>query len=266
MIMAQYRHSDTDDTDREAEIRWELKAIEEGARKAREQMASKSIAESTPGRQLMKRAVVPLAKEIRRGQDEAYTLLTEKRSGPKPAWCVPMMLINAEKLAVIVVSTIFDATPKQFTPHYPISRIAVGIHHAAYTQVDYDQWEQNQKDIRKETGQVTDLDNYLRHTKNIDKKSFDRFTWKIKRARAEKWPYEIGIHFGVKCLDFLVKSNPDWFEIRTNRTRNGKYETQLMLSQDCRNLLVDLMEQEELRKPRMLPMIKPPKPWKRKDT
>jgi len=263
MVMAQYRHSDTTDADREAEIRWELRAIEDGARKAREQMDSKSLSETTPGRRLMKQAVVPLVSHIEKAQQEAADYLIDKKIGRKPAWCVPMVTIEPDKLAVIVVTTIFNSTPKEFTPHYPIARIALGIHHATYTQVDYDQWEQEQRELRKETGQVTDLDNYLRHTKRIDKSSFDRFTWKIKRARMEKWPYEIGIHFGVKCVDLLVAANPNWFEVRTNRTRNARHETQLMLSQECRDLLVDLMEQEELRKPRMLPMIQPPKPWRK---
>lgn len=265
MEMAHYRHTQTTDADREAEIRWELRAVEDGARRAREQMDTKALSETTPGRRLMKRAIVPLVGEIKKAQKEAADMLIDGKLGRKPHWCLPMTTIDPYKLAVIVVSTIFNSTPKQFTPHYPISRVALGIHHAVYTQVDYDQWEEQQRELRKETGQVTELDNYLRHTKKIDKASFDRFTWKINRARMEKWPYEVGIHFGVKCLDLLVQSNPSWFEVRTNRTRNGKHETQLMLSQECRDLLVDLMEQEELRKPRMLPMIQPPKPWKRKN-
>lgn len=260
--MSLIRHSDLTEEEIERQIRFELRCVEEGARKAREALLDQGLSDSVVGQRLMRLTAKPLIAKIEEAQREAADNTSSPRRGRPPAWLWPIMTIDKHKLTVVILQSVFNAKPRDGTSAYPVSRVALSISTATQQQIDFDQWERDQKQLKKETGEWTDLDRYLRTTKQIDLRSWKRFNEKLDRVKAEKWSYDKGIAFGIKCIDLLVQAKPEWFSVKTNPLRNGRYETQLVLSEECRGIMFDMIEQEEVNSPRYLPTIVPPAPWR----
>ena len=260
--MSLTRHTELEQKDIERQIRFELRCIEEGAKKARAALMEQGLSDSIVGVKLMRQIIKPLIKQVELAQQEAADSTATPRRGRAANWWWPIMTIDKHKLAVIILNTVFNAKPREGTTAYPISRVALAISNAVYQQIDFDLWEKDQKQLKRETGERTDLDRYLSSTKNMDQKSWKRFREKLDRTRAQKWEYDVGITFGVKCIDLLLQAKPEWFTVSTNPIRGGRYETQLTLSDECRDIMFDLLEQEELTSPRLMPMIVPPAPWR----
>lgn len=260
--MSVLRHSELQQKDIERQIRFELKAVEEGAKKARQAIMEQGIADSVVGMKLMRQVVKPLVKQIEAAQHEAADATAEPRRGRAANWWWPIMTIDKFKLAVIILNSVFNAKPREGTTSYPVGRIALAISNSTYSQIDFDQWSDEQKKAKKETGEWSDLDRYLHSTKQLDARSWKKFQEKLKRVKMEKWTYDQGITFGVKCLDLLVAAKPEWFHVSTNPIKGGRYEIQLCLSEECRDVMFSLIEQEEVTSPRLLPMIIPPAPWR----
>lgn len=247
----------------ERQIRFELRCIEEGAKKAREALMDQGLADSVVGMKLMRSVIRPLVVKVDEVQKQAADSTATPRRGRAANWWWPILTIDKHKLSVIILNSVFQSKPREGTLSYPVSRIALAISNGVYTQVDYEFWEREQKALKKETGEFTELDRYLRSTKQIDNRSWKRFQERLERAKVQKWKYDTGITFGVKCIDILCQAKPEWFSVSTNPIRNGRYETQLNLTEECRQVMYDLIEQAELTSPRLLPTIIPPAPWKR---
>lgn len=261
--MTHFRHSDPTEAEIEKQIRFELRCVEEGARRVREALLKEGLSGSKIGLKLMRKVMKPLVEEIGRAQEEAMEKTMEGKRGRAPHWWTLINTIDRHKLGVIILNSVFNAKPRDGTSAYPVSRVALAVSNGVYQQIDFDNWEADQKDLKKETGEITDLDRLNWSTKNLDQKAWKRFREKIDRVKTEKWTHEQGINFGVKCLDFLLSAKPEWFEISTNPIQGGRWETQLVLSDECRDVMFDMIEQEELTSPRLLPTIIPPAPWRK---
>lgn len=249
--------------DIEKQIRFELKCVEEGARKVREQLLADGPGGSKVGQKLMRKVMKPLVRVLAEAKQEAIDGMAKKSPGRNPEWWTKIMVIDHHKLAVIILNSVFNAKPREGTSAYPISRIALSISNAVYHQIDYDNWEKEQRELKKETGEFTDLDKLSFHAKHVDQKTWRRFQEKIDRVKTQKWTHEQGMVFGVTCIDFLVRAKPEWFHVKTNPIQGGRFETQLVLTEECRSVMFDLIEQEELTSPRLLPTIIPPAPWRK---
>lgn len=260
--MSHSRPTKLSEADIERQIRFELRCVEEGAKKAREALMEQGLGESTIGMKLMRRLVKPLVTVIEEAQRQAADATSVPRRGRAANWWWPILTIDKHKLAVIILNAVFNAPPREGTSAFPISRVALHISNAVYQQIDFDAWEAAQKQLKRETEEPTELDEYLRTTKQIDLRSWKRFNEKLARTKLEKWSFDQGITFGVKCIDLLVQAKPEWFSVATNPIKAGRYETQLTLSEECRAVMFDLIEQEEVMSPRLLPMIIPPAPWR----
>jgi hypothetical protein len=261
--MAHFRHTQPTEIEIERQIRFELRCVEDGAQKVRDSLLKEGLGGSRIGMKLMRKVMKPLVQEIGRSQTEAFEKTMEGKRGRAPHWWTLVNVIDKHKLGVIIMNSVFNAKPRDGTSAYPVSRVALAISNGVYQQIDYDTWEADQKELKKETGEFTDLDRLNLSAKNLDQKIWKRFREKIDRVKLEKWTHEQGITFGVKCLDFLVTAKPDWFEIATKPIQGGRWETQLILSEECRDVMFDMIEQEELTSPRLLPTLIPPAPWRK---
>lgn len=266
--MAHLRHTEITEADIERQIRFELRCVEEGAKKARAALMEQGLGDSVVGMKLMRRVVGPLVLEIERAQQEAADATAFPKRGRAANWWWPVLTIDKYKLAVIILNSVFNAKPREGTTSYAISRIALSISTAVYQQIDFDMWEMEEKRRKKElkeagSRELTDLEKYLFSTKQIDLRSWKKFQERLSRVKLEKWTYDTGITFGVKCIDFLVQAKPDWFQVKTNPIQGGRWETQLLLSDECKDVLYDMIEQHELTSPRMLPTLIPPAPWRK---
>lgn len=266
--MSQICPTQPSEADIERQIRFELRCVEEGAKRARQAIMEQGLGDSVVGMKLMRRVVVPLVHQIGLAQEEAMNATAFPKRGRAANWWWPVLTVDKHKLAVIILNSVFNAKPREGTTSYAISRVALAISTATYQQVDFDLWEKEQRQLKKElkdggSKEWTDLERYLFATKQIDQRSWKKFQERLDRTKLEKWSHETGITFGVKCLDFLVQAKPEWFQVKTNPISGGRWETQLILSDECKDTLYDMLEQHELTSPRLLPTLIPPAPWRR---
>ena len=260
--MAHYRHTNVPDVpiqDIERQQRFELRCIEEGARRVRDTLQREGLADSVVGHRLIRKIAGPMLTEIDKAREEVVASLTSR--GNPPSWSGPFLALDRTKLMVVTLVSLFRCPTREGSLNYPISRVASTISGAIRVQLDFEKWVSDEK-ARKKNGEVnTDLDEFKRSFKNADAKTWGRYKAKISRARMEPWSPTTGIKLGVKCVDLLVQAKPEWFSVATNPIGRGKYETQLMLSQDCRDVINGMIEREELANPRLMPMLCPPEDW-----
>lgn len=271
--MSYTRHTDMAEIDIETQIRFELSCIEEGARKAREALMEQGLADSVVGMKMTRRIIKPLIQQIELAQEEAALGVVNLKRGRPVGWWLPISTIDKHKLAVIILNAVFSVKPRDGTLNLAVSRVASAIASRAYEQIDYDRWEKEQKALKRtmkadaeKTGEKvgwTDLERFIKSNKQIDAQRWKKFQERIERVKDKKWTHEQGIIFGVKCLDLLVQAKPEWFSVSTNAIQRGRFETQLSMTEECKDVMFDLVEEQELASPRFLPMIKPPAPWRK---
>lgn len=254
-------------TDIERQIRFELRCIEDGVRVAREALSEQGLGGSNVGSKMMKKIFKPLMEQVSAAQVEAHARLTGPNLRKPHLWWAPILTLTAEKVSVIILNTLFTANPREGSVNYRLSSLASDISRAIQTQIDYEMWVKDQRQLKKELKaegitEFTDLERLLHSTKNVDHRAWAKFNERITRAKMDKWSKENGIAFGVKCIDLLISARPEWFSIKTNPVGRGMFEVQLTLTAEAQAVLLELLEQEEIATPRLLPTIIPPLPWR----
>lgn len=248
----------------ERQIRFELRAIEEASRKVRENIRQNGLAGSPVSMKITKRLIKPLVETIE--TDRATAVETLNANGRKKfLWIVPMCSVEAHKLAVIILTCLFRTKKREGSSGVPISRLARNISETTAQQLQFDQWEADQKALKKEEGGFTDLDRLRSSIKVVDEKSWGRFKANIDVARLEQWDHSTGIHFGAKCIDVLAKAAPHWFEVATVNIGRGLHEAQVVMTDECQEAIIKMVEDQGIAGPRLLPMLCPPAPWRRVD-
>lgn len=186
-VVTQNWHREPSEAQIERQIRWELNAVEEGARRTREALQSQGLGNSVVGHRLIRTIAKPMVEVVREEQQKAALTMANPAHAKSPYWMEALVSISPDKLTVIVLNTVLSSEPREGGINYPVSRLARTISDAVQVQIDFDQWEAEQKKLKKETDEMSELDKYLRFTKKVDRKSWDRFRWKQGRARANKW-------------------------------------------------------------------------------
>lgn len=245
--------------DIDRQIRWEMQGVERGAERVRKQMDEQKVGDGAVGLKLIQRIAPRLIAAIELAQDEAAAGLTSgKRGRPSPWWYL-IGLLPADKLAVIILKSVFGKKPRDFTFNLALSTVAAEINRHVHTQLDFDVW-------REAEGEKADYENQylhlLRRVPAVDEKRFRKFSERLDRTRLERWDHADGIAFGVKLIQLLVDAVPAWFTAQTRRLKGGRMETQLVLSQEAIDTMADVAERNELSRPMLLPTIIPPADWK----
>jgi hypothetical protein len=243
----------------EEQIRWEMSGVERGAKRVRDQMAEQKVGEGEVGLKLMRRVAPSLIERITAAQEEAKAGLASTKRGRPPQWWWLILSLPADQLAVITLKMVLNEKPRDFTFHMPVVNIAANISRATWTQVDYERWKEAEGEKDPEDNEFL---HYLRRVKQVDEKSFKKFSERIQRQKLEKWDHPTGLNFGVKMVDLLTEAAPDWFSVETNRLRGGRMEAQLIMSEEAKESIADITEQSELNRPMLLPMITPPADWR----
>lgn len=249
--------------DIDRQIRWEMQGVERGAERVRKQMEDQKLGDSEVGLALAQRVAPRLIEAIEAAQDIAVAGTTSGKRGRPQGWWYLIGLLSSDKLAVITLKSVFGHKPRDFTFHHSLTGLAAGINRHIHTQLDYDIWKEAE-------GEKSDFENkflhLMRRLKNkearIDEKRFRKFSEKIERTRLERWETSEGIQFGVKLVQLLVESVPEWFSIAIKRLKGGRMETQLVFSQEAIETIADVSERNELSRPMLLPTIIPPADWK----
>lgn len=245
--------------DIEAQIRWEMEAVQRGVERAREAAKVQQVADTDVGTSVMRRLVPALAARIKAKQEEAQAAILAAQRGRPQLWWWMVQMLDAESLAVITIRTLFTATPRDLTFNRPITYVARNINRSVVLEVEYSDWKVEQQKLPKDQNLFL---KFLRSTKQVDAKAFKRFSEKYQIKRDQKWDMSTGITFGVWLLNELAETAPDWFSIKTVRTRTGLSEVQFAFSEEAKERICDLTEQSELNRPLNLPMTCPPADWR----
>lgn len=268
--MAHFRHTEPHITEIEDQIRWEVASVNRGAERVREQMEKqKQFGNTEVGMRLISHVAPKLIEKIEEAQAEATAGLTSGKRGAPAFWWWLMVVLEADKLAVITLKSLLAQSPRDFTFNISVTGASATISRNAQTQIDYEDWAASEKEktkAAKERGDTDHVDQHTRFlfsTKQIDAKAFSKFSARIKRQRAEKWPREAGIAFGSKLLMLLCEAMPDWFSIEEHRLKGGRWEKQVVLSDKAKEVIWDVTQRNELSRPMLLPMICPPAAWRK---
>lgn len=254
--MAHYWHTPSA-SDIEAQKHWELDGVERGVRRVREEIDNQKVADSKLGSALAQRAVPRLIHELEAAQAEAEAGLAGmagKRGRVTPWWYM-MLMLPADKLAVITVKKVMSFNPREFTFNPALTGLASEINNALKDQLDYEDWRSESKESK------ADVDRYFEKHR-LTPRNLKRLRERLDKKREERWDTSGGIQFGVVLLNRLCAAVPDWFSIESARLRGGRFEYQLVFSNAAREALFQMSEQCELSQPALMPMICPPADWR----
>lgn len=261
--MTHLRHIDITQAEIDREIEWEQEAITKGIERYREALAENGIGNSNVGRSVMSRLMVPLVARVKQEQKLALACVGNPMEGRPANWHIPILALSPERLAAATLQTVFNANPAEGMMSYPVMPLTGAISRALHIQIDFENWEREQKKESKQTGEWTDLDSYLQLNRTVSAKTFSRFSNRIARARMEKWDEELAPFVGTKALDMLCEAKPDWFSVSLLLVSHRKTEYHLVLSEECQIHFLELIEKSEVTSPMLRPMLVPPRPWRR---
>lgn len=256
--MAHYWHT-PHISDVQDQIEWELAAVQRGVERVREQMEARDLSDTDVGTVVMRRLMPRYLSALRAATITAQEAVSSGTKGRPELWWWMILMLTPEQLAVIVLKAVFSDSPREFTFNRPVTGVAASISRDILLQLEFEDWQEAEKGKPKEENQFL---KFLRSTKQVDPKSFKKFSEKLGLKRAKRWERKEGIIFGTKLLVLLCEAAPDWFEIKSCRVRGGQSEYQIALSDEAKEAIGDLTEQTELNRPLLLPMIQPPADWR----
>jgi hypothetical protein len=238
----------------EEQKHWELAGVERGVQKVRAEIEAQRVGDSQLGYALAQKAVPPLIEKIKEAQAEAERHLAEAagNTGRRSPWWYLILMLPADKLAVITIKRVMATPPRDFTFNHALTSLAGQINMSVIDQLEYE-------DMRGEDKKRIDrfFQNYALTPRNLK-----RLRERLDRQRAERWSTDHGIQLGVVLLTLLTQAVPEWFSISSQRLRSGRWEYQFIISEAARDVLFRLSEQCELTQPALMPTITPPADWR----
>lgn len=251
----------------EAQEDWEVDCIEEGARRVREVMLGTNISDSVLGHKLIRMSIGPLVKVIKDDiETEADNMAQAHDTAPggpagikhPPKWLRNVCLLEPEKMALITLKNVFHIPPGRMKT-YSVSSIAKNIGQDLRIQLQFDKWSSEERSKPRPENKLELLKS---QTKQINKRAWTRFRTRALESIDREWTQAECLQVGVKGVDWLVEAMPSSFSVEVKPIGRGRTSTQLVVSDEFIDRIVDIMEKTELMAPRKLPMICPPQPWR----
>lgn len=251
----------------EKQQRWELESVERGINRYRALVADADLADTTPGMQLMGTILNGLIPAIREAQEEAVASITTSRAGRRQPWAGPILMLEAEKLAVITARSAMS-TEQRTRPS--ATSLANRIGTEIKQQIEFDRWKAAQNaaaEAARKAGEPW-LNHYrlmLSRSKTIDSRAARRWMQKGEAYEKEDWSTATKLHIGGKLLTLLVEHGGGAFEfemVASTRGRTRSTECQVHLTDLAKQFVASRHAESELTRPWLLPMKCPPKEWK----
>lgn len=240
--------------DIESQKHWELEGVERGVRKVRAEIEAQNVGDSQLGSALIQRTAPKLIQHIAQAQVEAEQGLAASTGsrGRVPPWWYIILMLPADKLAVITIKKIMSFRPRDFTLCPALTGLASDISRSVLDQLEYEDW-------RKEDKERVDrfFENYTLNSRNLK-----RLRERLEGKREQRWDNATGVQFGTRLLMLLCEAMPEWFSIEQARLRGGRWEYQFVFTESARDTLFKMGEQSELSQPSLMPMICQPADWR----
>ncbi|MBP5855707.1 hypothetical protein KAJ83_01700 [Marivibrio halodurans] len=268
--------------DIEAEHQWELRGVDDGVKRYREAVAKANdraqaggrggLADMEAGEVMLTEILKPLIPAVREAQDEAFQTIQGR--GKIPKWAVPMLCLEAEKLAVVIVRSTLAGLSVEIQDYRPVTPLSIAIAGNAKTQREFDLFKQKEAEKKKAAEDSGDaaVDLYKlmeRRVKKVDARNAKKWMKLSEESVALDWDKETKVHFGHKCVQLLVEHGGGWFEMQMHYKGNGRQlvtERQIKLTDVAKEYITHYHAVSELQRPFMLPMIAKPNDWKKEMT
>jgi DNA-directed RNA polymerase len=250
--------------DIERQQRWEAEAVEEGVRRYRRAIAEADLPDTPAGVIAMREMMAGLVPAIQATQDEAIAGLTAKEKGRNPEWWWYLSFLSAEKLAVITVRMMLTTTFKiEKVPFLRESSLAHQIGSAVMLELEMEKWKRDEAARAKEEAGHVDLFKIMKmRVPNATARDFRRWRRKIAGIERLNWPLNIRVQVGLKLIALAIEHGGGWFERRII-WRMGKTERAILKTDVASVAVQDINSRLEINRPLRVPMLCPPKPWRR---
>lgn len=255
-----------------AQALWETEGTRRAVHRYREAALSKEPHELPGGRRLLRECVPNLVTAIRLGQDEAKGLLAAE--GRTPLWAWPLMVCDAEEIAVITICTTLRSVGCAVTDGNRAGTAVATctmIARVAQEQLGFGVWVEEQKKLNKiakeakgdpEAEPHKDLLAALRNRHpDIDRRTWAKWRRKLEITKADPWDKAVSLAFGGWLLEALERTSEGRIKVAQRPISGGRTEAYVALSAETEELLRDLESRAEVARPLRMPMLIPPIPW-----
>lgn len=235
------------------QVRWEQEAINRGIARYREVSSALDPTTLSPGKALLRAVVPPLVEAIKVAQEEA--LAAQGVRTREPLWCLPILMLPPEALAVITSAILLRAASEGATT----SR-ARAIAKACRDQIEFSRWERKMLDDRV-TGTWDALSTYRTRYPNANNRSWRGWRKRVEDLETVDWSPSLETQLGAHLIHLAVTAAPEWFIQKTQR-QGIKTSLVVALSPEAEEVMLDLEQRAEIARPYRLPMIVPPLAWR----
>lgn len=241
------------------QARWEVEGFRRAAA-AYEQAAAVADPTTLPsGQRILREVVPPLTARILEAQMEALRLTSSH--GKPPPWARPVQLLDADVLALITVcSALRGVLCESDGVDVPVTALAYSVAASVQDEVNFRVWIKEHRERRKEDGSLRDLEAaFKRAYPNPDQRAWRQWRRRMDIVTATPWDNATRLHLGAALLQWLVEVSPR-FE-KFERHEQGKKRLCLRLTDETRQMMDDLEQRRSLVRPRLMPMLIPPRDW-----
>jgi len=255
----------TDAYDLTRQARWEVEGFRRAAAEYERSRATADPSTLPSGQRILREVVPPLEARILMAQREALKFSASRGAANHP-WAVPVQLLDADVLALITVcGALRGVLVESDGVDVPVTSLAFSLAASVQDEVNFRAWIKDHRDQRKEDGSLRDLEAaFYRAYPNPDRRAWRQWRRKMDIAVSEQWDNHVRLHTGAALLAWLFEVAPSRFE-KFERWEDGRRKLCLKLSADTVQQMNDIEQRKALVRPRMMPMLIPPRDWEYDD-
>lgn len=245
------------------QARWEVEGFRRAAAEYERARASADPTTLPSGQRLLREIVPGLTDRIREAQREALRLTTSRAS--RVPWAIPVQLLDADVLALITVcSALRGVLCESDGTDIPVTSLSYSVAASVQDEVNFRTWIKGQRDRRKEDGEHRDLEAaFKRAYPNPDQRAWRQWRRKMEIAVTEQWDNPTRLQLGAALLQWLLEVSPR-FE-KFERWEKNVRKLHFRLTAETIEMMNDLEQRRALVRPRLMPMLIPPRDWEYDD-
>lgn len=262
----------------EAQKEREIEYVDRGVKLYYEKISkAKSVSELPPVRRMYREILDRLIPSIKSLHDDTLESLNEKaaKGGRLTGIEFPLLCLNPSKQAFITLKYATDCAMGGYSKSKTLASDNLGYIQARSThrcgnmigkaikmEREFELWQDAEREKSKEDTNAVNLAEIMkRRVKNLTPRNVGPWMRRAETYDKLDWENKTCSKLGVTLLGCLIDCAPGWFECPTVWVRGMKIRY-IKMTDEASDALADAVYDEALRKPRIAPMICPPKPWK----
>lgn len=235
----------------------------------RGQVRPTDLADTEPGQRIAEAAVARVVPAVEALQQQAVAGLAGTLMGQPARWWPLALCLGPDKLAYLTVRailTVGDATAAR-----PLRGAALEIAGHARAEREWELWCESENRLSKDAADAGSARlNWARLARSLNpamtERAFRRWARHSDTMVRLEWPQMDRLHLGVVMIEAAVTACPDLFAVTLVRIpRRNAYATEraVVLTDNARAWLDARHGENELARPWLMPMIAPPRDWRR---